>query len=109
MPLNTPVHPGWVSPGLAGYRRPVPVIHPIQRMISLRLANQLLAGLPDNDYGILVTDLHVEYLDSGTALFNISQTVTHAHFPAGAAISLVVMMPHGPRLIRWLPGNIRGL
>jgi Crp-like helix-turn-helix protein len=64
-------------------------------MISLRLANQLLAGLPDNDYGILVTDLHVEYLDSGTVLFDISQTVTHAHFPAGAAVSLVVMMPHG--------------
>jgi len=64
-------------------------------MMHLRLANRLLAALPDDNFSRLVPNLHIRHLNTGAVLFDIGQATTSAYFPAGAVISLGVTMPGG--------------
>jgi hypothetical protein len=64
-------------------------------MMQLRLANRLLAALPDDNFSRLVPNLHIRHLNTGATLFDAGQTTMPAWFPAGAVISPGVMMPGG--------------
>jgi len=64
-------------------------------MMRQRPANRLLAALSDDDYSKIVRYMHIKRLAAGTVLFDAGQAVTSAYFPAGAVISLFVIMPNG--------------
>lgn len=61
-------------------------------------ANHVLASLPEPDRRALLATMTAVRLQPGTALFDVGDTLRHAHFPTSGVISLFGMTTDGDTL-----------